>query len=471
MKASKGTSSSLRRYGQHHPSPHFPFMHLWYKKPNWRGIRWARHTPKKSRPRAVPGVVLTILVQAPHDVPATTESMQVGVFGPLVVQPPHKVDEDDDEDEEAEEFGAQVAEGVEISRKRQMERQQHPSLPNGSPAKRQRLSHGCENGPDSATDAMEIDHQADSTTTMNNNNNNNHAYPSPLEGEQAASPIPRTDGPEQGTQIEKVNELSQETIFLRLTADEAAAETSPVQANQNPLVLHCEWNPSDPAILAAAGSDALARVWTVTSRTGGPENVTDHVDGTTQRLYEDLVEDDLPRNSTVTAMAWSSDGNAIAIANDVGGKTRVSIWGPDGTHNHRFDGAESPLIKLRWSPNNTFILGVAPDDGRTLVTLFSSVSSNSMSFVLRDHDLREEPLDTTWISESEFILCGGDHLSSLRFNDDGIVPHRQFDTRKDENFSQVQFDWRSGLLATSSDKGTIDVSCMTTAPGLEGNHC
>lgn len=391
--------------------------------------------------------------------PAATEAVQVGVFGPLVVQPPHKI-EDGEEDGECEDVsvdidGVEGADGAEPSRKRQMDRHHH-SLPNGSPAKRQRLSHGGENGPDSATTPMEIDHHhADNN---NNNNSNNHAYPSPLEGEQAASPIPRTDGPEQGTQVEKVHELSQETIFLRLTADEASAETSPIQANQNPIVLHCEWNPRDPTVLAAAGTDALARVWTL-ARTSAPDNVSDHVDGI-HRLFEDLVEDDLPRSSTVSAMAWNWDGNALAVASEVGSKSRVSIWSPDGTHIHRFDGAESPVIKLRWSPNNAFILGIAPDSGRTLVTLFPSMMANSMSYVLPDHDLREEPLDATWISESEFILCGGDLLSSLRFTGDGIVPNRQFDTRKDENFSQVQFDWRSGLLATSSDKGTIDVGNM-----------
>lgn len=393
----------------------------------------------------------------PQDDTEKTELKQVGVFGPLVLEPPHKIHEDDDEESSEEVAVAFEIDGLDMSRKRQLDRQQRRrSIPHGSPAKRQRL--GYENGPDSATDAMDIDNQPDAN---HNNHNNNHAYPSPLEGEQAASPIPGTEGPEQATQVDKVHELSQETIFLRLTTDEAAEGTPSGQANQqNPIVLHCEWNPRDPALLAAAGTDALARIWTVTSRANATDNVPGHVD-TAQRLFEDLVEDDMPRSSTVSAMAWNWDGTALAVASEVETKSRVSIWGPDGAHIHRFDGAESPIMKLRWSPNNVYILGIAPDKGRTLVTLFADTAANTMSYLLTDHDVSEEPLDATWISESEFILCGGDFLGSLRCSENGIVPNRQFNTRKDENFSQVQFDWRCGLLATSSDKGTIDVSAAT----------
>ena len=47
-------------------------------------------------------------------------------------------------------------------------------------------------------------------------NGDENAYPSP---EQLPSPVVATIGPEQGTQVEKVNELSTETIFLELSED------------------------------------------------------------------------------------------------------------------------------------------------------------------------------------------------------------------------------------------------------------
>ena len=68
--------------------------------------------------------------------------------------------------------------------------------------------------------------------------------------------------------------------------------------------------------------------------------------------------------------------------------------------------SELPAIKLRWSPNNDLILGISPENGGTLVTVFSSSMANSMSHFLADHDLTAEPLDITWINETDFILCG-----------------------------------------------------------------
>ncbi|EOO04300.1 putative wd repeat protein [Phaeoacremonium minimum UCRPA7] len=395
--------------------------------------------------------------QVPRDVPATAEATQHGVFGPLIAQPPHKEEDFEDEPE--------LVEETEISsRKRQVDRQLN--IANGSPAKRQRLSNGYENGAETATTPMEIDPQ--------NQLADNHAYPSPLEGEQATTPITRTDGPEQGTQIDKVDELAPETIFLRLGADESsvssssaanaataaatvagAGEASPSRASQNPIVLHCEWNPREPSLLAAAGSDALARVWTV-SRATAQELVADHVNGVS-RPFNDLTDHDMPKDSTVTAMAWNVDGTAIALATQSDNKAHLNVWDADGTHMQRFDIAEPPVIKLRWNPNNDSILGIAPDKKGTVITIFAAEIANTVSYCLLDHDLTSDPLDASWLSASEFVLCGGDLLLSLRYAEGSIVPQRKFDTGPDARLSHVQFDDRSRLVATASEKGIIDL--------------
>ncbi|KAK0634614.1 WD40-repeat-containing domain protein [Bombardia bombarda] len=425
-----------------------------------------------------------------------------GVFGPLIFEQPEDADaehevvedeelEEDDEDENDEsepEQGRELEpEESENPRKRPMDRQHHRgALPNGSPAKRQRLSNGYDNGSgnvngnvngggDLATTPMEVDHADD----------NNHAYPSPLEGEQAASPPPRTEGPEQGTQVEKVHELTQQTAFLRLGAAESSPEAasssavlasvsasasapSPTRANENPIVLHCEWNPKDPSILAAAGTDALARVWTVSRGAAPPDadgqslTLPSHVDLdgssiSTSRAFKNLLDDDVPRNATVSAMAWNSAGDAIALAFEFESKACIGIWGLDGTVIQRFQGIEPPVIKLRWSPNNDRILGIGPENRGTLITLFHASNENSMSHFLPDHDLNADPLDAAWISETEFVLCGGDSLIGLQWTEQGIVQGRNFPTGRDESFSQVQFDWRTKLIATASEKGHIDL--------------
>lgn len=396
-----------------------------------------------------------------------------GVFGPLKFQPEvADEEEDDDEDSEADAEGEPEPEAEEIEnpRKRAVERQHHGEVSHGSPAKRPRLSNGYENGAangangaESATTPMEIDHQADS---------NNHAYPSPLEGEQAESPLLRTEGPSRGTQVEKVRDLTQGTVFLRLGASDESSE-----AGENPIVLLCEWNPRDPAILATAGTDALARIWTLPAPGAAagaaagavsaavppdPDQPAGHVDPGS-RAFMSIAEDDLPKNANVCAMAWSSAGDLIALGTELGSKSRVSIWSVDGTSLHRFDGLDSPVTNLCWSPNNNLLLAISPEvsnglgNAGTLIHISSPSMMNSMSHVL-DHNLRSEGLDATWISETEFLLCGADLLASFRCTEQGIVPGKEFQTGKDERFALVEFDWRSKLVATASEKGYIDVS-------------
>jgi len=364
------------------------------------------------------------------------------VFGPLKFEPPPRNGEDEDDEGEDSEPEPEV-EDVDMNRKRRIDRQPH-ALPNGSPAKRQRLNNGYENGADSATTPMEIETQTD----------NNHAYPSPLEGEQVTSPLLRTEGPSRGTQIPKASELTQETIFLSLGADEAAeASEAAAHASDSPLVLLCKWNPREPAILATAGTDALARVWTVSRGAAMDNSLPGHVNGIT---HVNLIDDDSPRHSAVTAMAWNPSGNAIAMAVESGNKARIRILDPNGTHLQRFDGIEPPIVKLCWSPNDDFVLGVSPESSGTLATVFSSSAAESRSYFL-EHDIVTDPVDATWISETEFILCGGDLLASFRCVGNEVVPGRAFSTGRNEHFTQVHYDLRTKLVATASDRGVIDV--------------
>ncbi|KAL2015909.1 hypothetical protein VTK56DRAFT_4547 [Thermocarpiscus australiensis] len=377
--------------------------------------------------------------QAPRDVPATAEATPRGVFGPLKFQPDVDGDEEDDEESEPE----PEPEEIENLRKRAVDRPHH-ELSHPSPTKRQRLSNGYENGADSATTPMELDHHPD----------NNHAYPSPMEGEQPESPILRTEGPSRGTQVEKAHDLTQGTVFLRLGAEGSS------DASENPIVLFCEWNPRDPSVLATAGTDALARIWTLPCG-AAPDSATDHVD-TSNVQFVSIVEEDVPKTATVSAMAWSPSGEFLALGTELGSKSRISIWSVNGTSLQRFDGLDSPITNLCWSPDNKHLLAISPDlsnglgNARTLVHVSSPSRVNSISHFL-DHDLHAEPLDAAWINETEFLLCGGDSLISFRWTEQGIVQGREFHTGKDERFSLVAYDWRSKLVATASDKGYIDI--------------
>lgn len=296
----------------------------------------------------------------------------------------------------------------------------------------------------------------------------NHAYPSPQEGEQVSTPILHTEGPEQATQVDKVEELLPDTTFIRLgdarnSNDAAAVTTDANDSSVNaPILLQCEWNPKDPSVLAAAGTDALARVWTVprhaaTDGEPGPDNVF------SQGLA--LLDPDTPASSTVTALAWTSDGTTLALAIDLGKKAAINILSSDGTLLQSMEPSEPPIVKLAWNPSNTALLSISPDKGGALVTVYyaaagkSDNADSSLSYFIPDHDILGALtlIDATWTSDSEFLLSGGDMLVSLYCSDSAIVENRKFETRKDDSFTQVLFDWRSKLAATSSDKGVLDV--------------
>ncbi|MBE3048147.1 WD40 repeat domain-containing protein [Candidatus Bathyarchaeota archaeon] len=280
--------------------------------------------------------------------------------------------------------------------------------------------------------------------------------------------LPRTDGPDQGTQIDKVEELAPKTTFLRLRDEDPASAATPLGASTSsgnaPVLLHCQWNPKEPSSLAAAGTDALARVWTVTRATppGGMPNgnadrpPSSHVNGADQPCY-DLVEEGTQGNATTTALAWNWDGTAIAVATDYGYKASINIWSSSGAHLQRFEISEPPVIKLRWNPSDAAILAVGVENGSAVVTVFRAATSNGLSYHLRGHDLANWPLDVAWVSDTDFFVCGGDVLQRLHCTPTSIDLRSNFDTRADDNFTQVLFDWRSNLVATASDRGVLDL--------------
>ncbi|KAM5382176.1 hypothetical protein ACJA88_003971 [Fusarium oxysporum] len=267
---------------------------------------------------------------------------------------------------------------------------------------------------------------------------------------------------EEGTQVDKVEELAPETTFIRLVYDgqnqiqgnrgATPSPSSPSGQDNAPILLRCEWNPRDPSILAAGGTDALARVWTV-PRAGPIEPGQDHV----SLQGHSLIDRDVPRDTITTAMSWTSDGAAIAVATDSRNHASINVWSAEGAHLQSMELSEPPIIKMLWNPNNTALLAISPDKGGTLITVHYPPAGNSLSYVLPDHNIDATPFDAAWTGEAEFLLCGGDLMLCLQCTETTIVQARKFETKDDDLFSQVLFDGRSRLAATSSDKGTLDL--------------
>lgn len=357
---------------------------------------------------------------------------------------------------------APSAEDSEGSRKRS---QQHQQLPNGSPVKRPRLSNG--NGYDNATEAS-------STTPMDVDTADQHDnhYPSPLEGEEATTPVV-TEGPQIGTQPEKVEELTPHTTFLNLTDDDsthARSSASPgpdasADASNAPTLLHCQWSPRDPSVLAAAGSGALARVWSISrATTSDPDSMDDHVSPSGRPL----LPPNTPLNTVVSQMAWTADGGTLAVVAESDRPAQIHVYASEGPYLQSFESQAEQVIKLSWNPSGTALLAISPspDDNGALINVFYAnfaVGPTSLSYSFPGHDIHSAPLDASWTSDNEFLVCGGDMLVSLYCDHDKIVQVRKFDTRPDDSFRNVLFDWRSKLAATGSENGMLDVSEI--APG------
>lgn len=338
-------------------------------------------------------------------------------------------------------------------------------LANGNPTKRPRLAnangHGLEHGAESATSPMDVDHHQ----------SDNHAYPSPLEGEQAPTPAPRTEGPDHATQTDKIDELEAKTIYLRLANDDAssssvaATPTAEVshRSNKSPVLLQCEWNPKDPSRLAAAGTDALARIWTV-SRTTVPEQLADHVDPGWPSI--NLVNEEFPNHSRITAFSWASDGKHIAVATDDDQKARIDLWNLDGKQVQHWDDFEGPIVKLRCNPLNRSILSISPSMAKNgpdqpdawVITVLPSISASPVEYHLTGLDPEVDEPDVAWMNESEFVLCLRTKLIQLRVNGDSIAQVKEFVTRTGDPLTTVQYDQETGCIAAATSNGHIDVS-------------
>jgi WD40 repeat protein len=279
-------------------------------------------------------------------------------------------------------------------------------------------------------------------------NGNGHAYPSPKEVEPTPPPI-FTEGPEKSAQVEKIAELGADTLYLTLS--------DPETPDNRPLALFSAWNPQDPTVLAGAGTDGLARLWTL-SRGAGEQN--GHV-----TPFRNLVDSSNTKGSnaksTTTALAWTSDGSALALASEwddenatpIPGTARISIFNSDGSLAGEHSGFDSPILCLQWNPSNSALLALVPDNNFLMVHIFHG--STQITFPT-DQRL-DQNLHAVWTGESEFILYGGRILSLFSVSDGKIMRSGKFEVPDGRRLLRASYDRHTQLLATASEDGIIDV--------------
>jgi len=117
------------------------------------------------------------------------------------------------------------------------------------------------------------------------------------------------------------------------------------------------------------------------------------------------------------------------------------------------------VICLRWNLHNSACLALSPqNEGRgTQITVMYPSYDESIQFSLPRHALLDQALDAAWISEEEFLICGGEFLQAFQCVDGAIVQGRKYETREGDTLSRITYDSCSRLVATASDSGTIDI--------------
>ena len=191
-----------------------------------------------------------------------------------------------------------------------------------------------------------------------------------------------TNGPSVGVQSDRVADLGPETSVLTVP-----------QRN----VLHTAWSPTDPLLLAVAG-DALCRIWTVTKseESPGPPSPS--------HRYVDVLEQG--DDSAVTALAWSPNGEILAVAtrnDDADHIGEVSLWSKHGKSIDSLLAAQDMLITFKWNPAGSHLLGITSSGrGSSALIIWDVRSSQALPAFQLDH----VATDAVWCDDHKFIICG-----------------------------------------------------------------
>ncbi|KAL8949197.1 MAG: hypothetical protein Q9222_004674 [Ikaeria aurantiellina] len=244
-----------------------------------------------------------------------------------------------------------------------------------------------------------------------------------------------TNGPSVGVQSDKVVSLGPETsVVLPLP-----------QKN----VLHTAWSPTDPLLLAVAG-DALCRIWTLPD---SPEAMRARPNPNNQ--YIDLLEPG--DESTVTAMAWSPDGQILAVAtrnDDTERAGEVSLWSKSGKSIDSLVVAQDMILAFRWSPTGSYLLGITAS-GHAASTLILWNVQSQQAFPAHRFDC--VATDAVWCDERAFIVCGYSLVAECVIDSpETFSVHQRTEPEVHRNWTYVRYDTVHKIAAfAAEDSATL----------------
>ena len=166
-------------------------------------------------------------------------------------------------------------------------------------------------------------------------------------------------------------------------------------SSSNQAIMHLAYNPQDPSILAAGG-EALARIWQ-TAKMAGPLEA--------RQTYHDILppSDD----SYVSAVAWSPDGEVLALASRNATTSQlagaVSLWTNQGKSIEELPATQELIFKLQWNPAGTHLLGVTSSGMSSTSVVVWEAGSSTLS---QPCEVQKELRDVIWPNDIQFAVCG-----------------------------------------------------------------
>ncbi|MCJ1476525.1 hypothetical protein MMC13_005191 [Lambiella insularis] len=266
----------------------------------------------------------------------------------------------------------------------------------------------------------------------------------PMAGPPTPTPT-LTNGRSVGVQSDKVAELGPGTTVLRVP------DTN---------VTHAAWNPRDPQLLATGGS-TLCRLWTLaqhayaTPTPSDPEQEQEQEqeqnDSAKPYSHADLFP--LADLSYVTSMAWSPDGEHLAIAryrSEPSFTGTISICTKGGAVIDELPGGREMVLNLSWNPPGSLILGIThSDDVDSTLIVWDAKSARPM----QPFQLKRAVMDAAWTDDHKFVVCGTGLIAESHIEDyniDALESHR-YSTDIPYEWSKIRYDPITRTIAVATE--------------------
>ncbi len=247
-----------------------------------------------------------------------------------------------------------------------------------------------------------------------------------------------TNGRSWGVQSDKVTKLGPETSVLSVG---------------DKTVMHTQWNPRHPAILATGG-DALCRIWNI-SKLKSASSPSSPSSDNSPPPYVDLLES--PERSLVSTISWSPDGELIAVAtrttDAIEWNGAVTIRTKTGEAIDELPAAQDMVLALRWNPSGKLLLGItSAGNGSSALIVWDLRTGQAM----QPFELDKIVTDAAWIDDRKFTVCGHGIIADSVIDDQSIsVLTSRTEPEAEQAWLNIRFDSITGTTALSAEEAPI----------------